>query len=751
MVSAGRFHTLAIDGSGGLWAWGANSFGQLGDGTTTRRTSPVRIWSRPCEDCELYPCECPGPAIWSDLPGIKQVSAGNAHTLALKTDGSLWAWGANYTSQLGDDTNEDRHAPLKIKDGIAKISAGGAHSLALDTDGGLWAWGDNILGQLGVLDAPGHAIPEVPFWRYRHPPLRVKEDTVFTYISAGAMHSLAIDEDGRLWSWGENASGQLGLGFQNTGTHQTTPQQVGTSANWASVTAGTFNSFAIDKDGTLWGWGYNFHGELGNGKNGSGSNEPEPVKIKDGIASVSPGVWHTIAVDTDGRLWSWGSNDDGQLGDGTNASKNRPEPIETETETRFASVSASSNQSFAICETGSLWAWGRNVNGQLGDGTTENRNVPGYIKLGTVFTSIATSGTHSLAIEKASPFTDYEYGNLWAWGNNQTGQIGDGSTEQRNLPVIIWQAPVPYTDADGSLQICYGYTLYTGQTTLAEGWYVVNGAQTAAERIQINGDVHIILGADSDLFANLGIQVDGDNSLTVYQQISANAGRLTAVLPDSPPATFSYAGIGGSSYCFQSADGGFIAINGGIVTARGLSGSGIGGFDATVTINGGIVTAIGGIYGSTVNVPGLWSYWTNSEDSTPPAMQTGHGEFTWSAVYRYIKLSHYTEPCEGCERYDCELCECHNECIIYGDVDGDGHINSADVTLLRRYVAAEDKPGFLGAAHRFCLVRAKVVDEDAPISAADITLLRRYIATASGAKPVLGPGRSTIYPHCEIL
>jgi len=341
MISAGGNHTIAIKADGSLWAWGDNSEGILGDGTSgveNRKLTPTRISS---------------DTNWVSISG------GN-HTIAIKTDGSLWAWGYNEYGQLGDGTTTSRNTPTRIgTDTNWKSVSGGNHTIAIKTDGSLWAWGYNSNGQLGDGTRTNRNIP-----------IRIGTDTNWKSVSAMFGHTLAIKTDGSLWAWGRNINGQLG---DSTTTERTTPTRIGTDTDWVSVSSGGSHTIAIKVDGSLWAWGRNVDGQLGDGTR-TDRNTPTRIGTDTNWVSVSAGSSHTTAIKADGSLWAWGRNVDGQLGDSTTTEKTTP--TRTGTDTDWASVSAGSSHTTAIKTDGSLWAWGYNIYGQLGNGASDGRLTP---------------------------------------------------------------------------------------------------------------------------------------------------------------------------------------------------------------------------------------------------------------------------------------------------------------------------------------------------------------------------------------
>ena len=242
-------------------------------------------------------------------------------------------------------------------------------------------------------------------------------------FAAGGAHSLAIEADGSLWAWGWNGVGQLGDG---TTADRYSPTRVGMGTSWIAVAAGGEHSLAIKSDGSLWAWGDDEYGQLGDGSN---ADRDVPVRVGTGTkwVTVAAGWYSSLAIKSDGSLWTWGRNDKGQLGDGTTTDRDVPTRIGTDTD--WVAIAAGGHHSLALKSDGSLWAWGGNEKGELGDGTTTDQHAPIRIGTATGWVAIATGMQHSVAL-KAN-------GSLWAWGDNEKGQLGDGTTTEQHAPTRI--------------------------------------------------------------------------------------------------------------------------------------------------------------------------------------------------------------------------------------------------------------------------------------------------------------------------
>lgn len=295
----------------------------------------------------------------------------------------------------------------------------GYNCFKIRNDGTLWSNGDSTLinGQYDPNTGNGYSIPT---------PTQIGTANNWKSISNGSYHIAAIKTDGTLWTWGDNFRGQLGNG---TTINNYNPTQIGNSTNWKSVSSGYDFNLAVKTDGTLWSWGYNNKGQLGNGTT---VDNYTPVQIGTAnnwlVASTYYGS--CFAIKTDGTLWAWGDNTTGILGDGTTT--NKTTPIQIGSSNNWKSISVSTHI-LALKTDGTIWSWGMNSYGQLGNGNNNNTNPSNYIptQIGTAINwkSVSAGREQSLAIK-----TD---GTLWTWGLNDYGQLGDGTTINKNTPFQI--------------------------------------------------------------------------------------------------------------------------------------------------------------------------------------------------------------------------------------------------------------------------------------------------------------------------
>jgi RHS repeat-associated protein len=278
-VAGGQYHTVAADTSGTVWTWGYNNYGQLGNGTTsTNYYRPLAI---------------------SGVDNVVGVAAGQYHTLALRSDGTVWAWGYNSYGQLGNGTSTNYYSPLAISGvgNVVGVAAGAYHTVALCSNGTVWAWGYNNSGQLGDGTMVSQPAPE-----------RLGAISNVVAIAAGQYHTVALCADRTVWTCGYNGYGQLGRSG-----NQAVPGQVNGLSNVVAIAAGQYHTLAVTAAGQVYSWGWNYYGQLGLGNNDQ-QNTPRLVGTLSGTRWVSAGNNHSLAVESDGTIWTWGANGYGQLG-----------------------------------------------------------------------------------------------------------------------------------------------------------------------------------------------------------------------------------------------------------------------------------------------------------------------------------------------------------------------------------------------------------------------------------------------------
>jgi len=354
-------------------------------------------------------------ALTSGAQPVTQIAAGNSYSLFLKSDGSLWGMGYNYSGELGDGTYgtaasyySTNRPELIVANNVTTIAAGG-HSLFLKSNGSLWGMGDDAYGELGDGNYGD-------LWGCTNRPEQIVASNV-TAIAVGVMHSLFIKVDGSLWGMGYNGSGDLGDGTYGIAPYYSTnrPEQI-VARNVTAIAAGDAYSLFIKSDGSLWAMGDNINGQLGDGTTNS-TNQPEQI-LASNVTAIAAGISHSLFLKSDGSLWAMGKNNHGQLGDGTYNQTNQPEMIASNNVTAIA---VGTSHSLFLKSDGSLWGMGYNGDGDLGDGTLNDTNRPEQIVTSGVM-AIAGGGIpedHSLFLKSD--------GGLWGMGDDAYGELGDGT------------------------------------------------------------------------------------------------------------------------------------------------------------------------------------------------------------------------------------------------------------------------------------------------------------------------------------
>jgi alpha-tubulin suppressor-like RCC1 family protein len=425
-LAGATMHTCVVTGGGGAVCWGLNFSGQLGDGTTTNRTAPVAV-------------SLPTGVV------VTAITMGTSHTCALTAAGGVLCWGDNFQGELGDGTTTNRSMPVAVSgltSGVTAIAAGFEFTCAVTSGGGVVCWGFNNDGQLGnntttsnktpvaVVDSNGVAI------------------TAATAITAGASHACAVTSSGTVLCWGLNGQGQLG---DNTTTSRSTALAV--AGNWANVTvtavtASGLHTCALTGGGTVLCWGDNFYGQLGDGTT---TNRLVPVVSGlAGVSRIAAGTYHTCGLTVAGGVFCWGNNGNGQLGTGPITMSLTPVAVNG-LSSGVTAIVAGAFHTCAQTSSPTVRCWGNNFDGQLGDGVNWYASTPGAVTgLTSGITAVAT-GDHTCALNSA--------GGVSCWGYNALGELGDGTNINGTTPVAVSGL------ASGVTAIATGYEFTCGLTT----------------------------------------------------------------------------------------------------------------------------------------------------------------------------------------------------------------------------------------------------------------------------------------------
>ena len=346
---------------------------------------------------------------------------------AAAVSGTLRAWGLGGNGQLGNGGTQTSTVPVKVKlpagTKVTSVRAGCFHTLALTSTGQVLAWGSNASGELG--DGTTH---------FRATPVKVHipAGTTIKAIRAGCFHSLALTSTGQVLAWGLNANGELGNGT-TTDSHIPVPVSLPTGTTVKAISAGEAHSLALTSTGQVLAWGFNAVGQLGNAST-TDSDTPVPVALPTGtkVAGVAAGGLHSLALTSTGQVMAWGFGLQGELGNGTsNNNSDTPVMVTLPPGTTVRQLSAGCEHTLALTSTGQVLAWGFNLDGELGNDSTQDSDVPVMAQLpqGTTATEVSAGCFHSLALTST--------GQVLAWGRNDDGELGNASTVSSGVPVQV--------------------------------------------------------------------------------------------------------------------------------------------------------------------------------------------------------------------------------------------------------------------------------------------------------------------------
>ena len=408
-LTGGQHHTCGLTAAGAAYCWGDNGFGQLGDGTTTTRLTPIAV-------------TMPGGVTFASL------TVGQTHACGRTSAGAAYCWGGNVNGELGTTAGRRFEWPVPLlalnTQGVTSLGSArsGVQACALMPSGAAFCWGSGQLGDGTTTTRPTPTAVTMP------------GGVTFASLTGGGTHTCALTPAGAVYCWGYNNYGQLGDG---TTTTRTTPAAVTmpSGVTFASLAAGPDHTCGLTIVGAAYCWGYSLFGQLGDGTTTPQRMTPTAVTMPSGVtfASLTAGGAHTCALTSAGAAYCWGINWDGQLGDGTTTPQRlTPTAVTMPSGVPFTSLTAGAEHTCGLTLVGAAYCWGNNFYGQLGDGTTASRSrTPTAVRMpsGVTFATLAGGSNHTCGLTSA--------GAAYCWGKNSSGQLGDGSTFPSRTPVAV--------------------------------------------------------------------------------------------------------------------------------------------------------------------------------------------------------------------------------------------------------------------------------------------------------------------------
>lgn len=491
-IAAGEYNGYALKSDGTVWAWGYNGAGGLGNGTDTNTYLPVMVES--LGDMAVIAIAAGGESAYALMAddsvrswglnnygqlghsgttntlvpgnvtglssGVAALAAGDHNGYAVKTDGTVLAWGGGNDGELGNGSTTASQVPVTVSgltgSTVAGVAAGGTSAYAVLSDHTLRGWGSNVYGDLGtgavspssstpVVSGPaavaavtgqGHSVlalrTDGTVWAWgfdqaalldRSSPLTVPGLTAAVAVTGGIESTVALRADGTVWTWGGNTYGTLGVGPVESSV---VPLQVTALSGITAVAAFGYDVYALRGDGTVWAWGYGGEGALGNGISTPMGLVPVQVSGLTGVRAIAAGMRTGYALKDDGTVWSWGHNANGEVGDGTLVS--RSTPVRVGTLTGITAIGAGGS-AYAVGTNGAVYAWGPNSSGQLGDNTLTDSPAPVAV--------VGVTGAKAVVGGRRDGFALRADGTVVAWGTNANGELGNGTTLDSALAVAV--------------------------------------------------------------------------------------------------------------------------------------------------------------------------------------------------------------------------------------------------------------------------------------------------------------------------